>query len=191
MNAASALIPRAVLFVALFATPGCDNMEHQTHARPEEASTAFDNGSEARISPAGTVPRGRLSTPSSMTGEAAGVWLQNPPGRVTRALLERGRERFEIHCAVCHGSDGVGSGIVVRRGYPAPPSLQDVAARNLPAGKVFDIITHGYGIMYPADFRVTVADRWAIVAYIRALQLSRHGTLADVPAERRQALLQP
>jgi mono/diheme cytochrome c family protein len=107
---------------------------------------------------------------------------------LTVALLERGRERFNIYCAPCHGRAGVGDGMVVQRGMPRPPSLHDERLRAAPDQHVFDVITRGYGVMYSYAMRVQPPDRWAIVAYIRALQLSQHATLADVPTADRDRL---
>ncbi|HXF09764.1 MAG TPA: cytochrome c, partial [Desulfuromonadaceae bacterium] len=94
--------------------------------------------------------------------------------------LERGRQRFEINCAPCHGETGDGNGIVVQRGFPAPPSYHIDRLRDAPAGHFFDVMTRGYGVMFSYASRVSPEDRWAIVAYIRALQLSQHTTIADV-----------
>ena len=107
---------------------------------------------------------------------------------VTRAMLDRGRERFEIYCAVCHGRTGEGNGMIVQRGFPAPPSYHIDRLRNAPVGYFYDVITNGYGVMYPTPRAWNRADRWAIVAYIRALQLSRNATLDDVPPDERAKL---
>ena len=96
-------------------------------------------------------------------------------------MIERGRERFNIHCAVCHGFSGAGDGMIVQRGFPTPPSFHSDRLRAAPAGHFFDVMTRGYGVMYPYASRVPPEDRWAIVAYVRAIQLSQNATLADVP----------
>lgn len=103
------------------------------------------------------------------------------PPMVTAELVARGQERFQIYCTPCHGYDGAGGGIIVARGFPHPPSFHSVALRNAPASVFFDTITHGYGAMYSYADRVAPADRWAIVAYIRALQLSQRGVAAGSP----------
>jgi mono/diheme cytochrome c family protein len=113
------------------------------------------------------------------------------PLAVTAALLTRGQDQYAVYCAVCHGDDGYGSGIVVRRGYPAPPSLHDARLRAALAGQLYQAIARGIGKMYPLADRIGVNDRWAIVAYVRALQLSQHAALADVPDSERAALLRP
>jgi mono/diheme cytochrome c family protein len=110
------------------------------------------------------------------------------PPPVTLALLQRGRERFDIHCAPCHGLDGTGNGMIVRRGFPHPPSYHTAKLREAPIQHFYDVITNGYGVMFPYAARVNPPDRWAIVAYIRALQASTVASLADVPPEIRQTL---
>ena len=98
--------------------------------------------------------------------------------------MARGQERFDIYCSPCHGRTGEGDGMVVRRGYRRPPSFHEDRLRDAPVGHFFDVITNGFGAMPDYAAQITAADRWAIVAYIRALQLSEHATLADVPAGR-------
>jgi mono/diheme cytochrome c family protein len=120
-----------------------------------------------------------------------GKLLEAFPAPVTREMLERGRQRFEIYCSVCHGRTGEGNGMIVQRGFPAPPSYHIDRLRNAPPGHRYDVITNGYGVMYSYASRVDPADRWAIAAYIRALQLSHHATLNDVPQEERTKLQTP
>ncbi len=110
------------------------------------------------------------------------------PIPITRAVLERGQERFNIYCSVCHGRTGEGNGMIVQRGFPPPPSYHIDRLRKAPVGHLFDVMTRGYGVMYSYASRVEPSDRWAIAAYIRALQLSRHATLDDVPADERAKL---
>lgn len=167
---------------------GCDNMQHQDNVRPYEASSRFPDGASARTPPAGTVERGATAPDDPLaTGLKDGVPLTQFPLPVTRALLRRGRERFDVFCATCHGKDGYGRDIVVRRGFPAPPSYHDDRLRAAPVGHFYAVITHGFGRMYPFADRIAPRDRWAIVAYIRALQRSQHATVADLSAaERRQ-----
>ena len=105
---------------------------------------------------------------------------------MTLALLERGHERFEIACAPCHGRAGDGHGIIVERGFPAPPAFHIDRLRAAPVQHFYDVITHGYGAMFAYADRVVPRDRWAIAAYIRALQASGNAKLADVPAAKRQ-----
>ena len=105
------------------------------------------------------------------------------PGPSTQAVLARGRTVFLAICANCHGPDGYGQGIVARRGFPSPPSYHEARLLNAPVGHLYDVIANGYGAMYPYANIVDVDDRWAVVAYIRALQRSQHATLADVPPD--------
>ncbi len=112
--------------------------------------------------------------------------VQPPP--VTLALLARGQERFRIYCTPCHSELGDGHGMVVQRGFPAPPSYHIDRLRAAPVEHFYEVITHGYGAMYSYADRVQPADRWAIASYIRALQLSQHAAVADLPADQRGAL---
>lgn len=109
--------------------------------------------------------------------------LQTVPFEVDRAVLERGQERYDIFCAPCHGLDGYGQGMIVQRGFSAPPSLHASRLLQQPDGYFFDVITNGFGRMYSYAYRVPPDDRWAIVAYIRALQLSQNASPADVPPD--------
>jgi mono/diheme cytochrome c family protein len=175
-----------VLFITVLA--GCDNMKHQANVRPFEASSYFADGSSARHPPAHTVAHGEMALDDPVaTGKKDGVPLTELPVPFTRGLLERGRLRYTIYCAPCHGEDGYGQGIVVRRGFPAPPSYLEPWLLKAPVGHFYDVITSGIGRMYPLADRIEPQDRWAIVAYIRALQRSQRATLADLtPDERRQ-----
>jgi mono/diheme cytochrome c family protein len=110
------------------------------------------------------------------------------PPPVTMALLERGQQRFDINCSPCHGRTGEGDGMIVQRGFPRPPSYFSEKLRDAPNQHFYDVITHGYGVMYPYADRVEPADRWAITAYIRALQASAGASLSDVPPDKRSAL---
>jgi mono/diheme cytochrome c family protein len=109
---------------------------------------------------------------------------------VTLALLHRGQERFNIDCAPCHGRSGNGDGMIVKRGFPAPPSYHSARLRQAPDSHFYEVITHGYGVMYPYADRVAPLDRWAIAAYIRALQLSQHAPVDRLDAQDRQRLAQ-
>jgi mono/diheme cytochrome c family protein len=104
------------------------------------------------------------------------------------AMLQRGRQRYEIYCTPCHGLAGNGDGMVVRRGYRKPVSFHDDRLRAQPAGYFFDVMTNGFGAMPDYAAQLPVRDRWAVVAYIRALQLSQHATLDDVPPNVRPQL---
>lgn len=137
-------------------TAGCDNMANQPKVNPYEVYRTSPEPLPPMQPPAGTVARDYAPEP--------------PPPPVTLALLERGRQRFDIYCAVCHGPAGYGDGMVVQRGFPAPPSYHIDRLRKAPIQHFYDVITHGYGVMYSYAQRVAPADRWAIIAYIRALQ---------------------
>jgi len=142
------------------------------------ASPIFPNGAAAESPVAGTVARD-----DDLTARPATL-----PDRVDMALLLRGQQRFDIFCAPCHSRLGDGDGMVVRRGFPRPPSFHADALRSAPDAHFYDVITHGYGAMYSYAARVPPADRWAIIAYIRALQLSQHTAAADLPEAARAAL---
>jgi mono/diheme cytochrome c family protein len=176
------------LWVACMA--GCQpEMTDQPRYEPFEASTFFEDGRSARHLVPGTVARGQLMLDTPLaTGRADGQMVDTLPLPVTRDLLERGQERYDIYCAPCHDRVGMGRGMIVRRGYPRPPSLHVPRLRQAPVGHFFEVITQGFGAQMPAyDWMIPPPDRWAIIAYIRALQLSQHATLAAVPeAERRQ-----
>lgn len=156
---------------------GCEqDMADQPRYDPLEASSQFTDGMSARTPVAGTLARDADLTAPAM------------PTPVTLPLLQRGRERFEIFCAPCHGRSGDGRGVVVRHGFPAPPSYHQDALRQAPDRHFYDVITSGYGAMYSYAARVSPADRWAIVAYIRTLQYARRVPVAALPPALRTRL---
>lgn len=118
----------------------------------------------------------------------AGAEMDKFPFPVTKEVLLRGQERYDIYCAPCHGRTGYGDGMIVRRGFSAPPSYHQDRLRKAPVGHFFDVITNGFGAMYQYGDRITPEDRWAIIAYIRALQLSQDASMKDVPAAERKLL---
>ncbi len=159
---------------------------------PLEASTFFANGSAARPPMANTVARGQLNQDRHLyEGVVDGRPAETFPMPVTADVMTRGQERFNVFCAPCHSRTGEGNGMIVQRGFRQPPSFHDERLRNAPVGYFFDVMTHGFGAMQDYAAQVPVADRWAIAAYIRALQFSRRATLDDVPADRRTELDQP
>jgi mono/diheme cytochrome c family protein len=165
-------------------------MHDQPKQKPLSASDfyAVDHRS-ARPTVAGTVARGHLVDDSAYyTGKDGAEPTDALPMAVTTELLERGQARFQTFCAPCHGRTGRGDGMIVQRGLKAPPSLHADRLRAAPAGYFYDVITHGFGAMSDYAAQVPIDDRWAVTAYIRALQLSQHASLADVPAERRDRL---
>jgi mono/diheme cytochrome c family protein len=169
---------------------GCHrDMHDQPRYEPLEASDFFPDGQSARLPVAGTIARGQLNENEALlTGKVGGQFVSELPIEVDRALLDRGRERFGIYCAVCHAATGEGDGMIVRRGFRRPPSYHIQRLREAPPGHFFDVITNGFGAMPRFADRIEPRDRWAIVAYVQALQLSRNATLDDVPAEDRAAL---
>jgi len=168
----------ALAFLLLLAACGGRDMKDQDKYEAYEAAALFADGSVMQPPVPGTVARDEPALRAELR--------TRPP--MSMALLERGRERFEIYCSPCHGRAGDGQGIVVQRGYPAPPSYHIERLREASADHVVDVITHGYGVMYDYAARVPPADRWAIAAYVRALQLSQHAELAALPEVDRQKL---
>jgi mono/diheme cytochrome c family protein len=161
-------------------------MQDQPRYKPLAPSSFFIDGRSARPIPSGTVARDALNATDVVhTGSANGVYADTIPVSLNQALLDRGRERFDIYCSPCHGYLGDGDGMVARRGFKIPPSLHHDRVRRAPPGYLFQVITNGYGGMGDYGNQIPVEDRWAIVAYIRALELSRNATLADLPAPER------
>ena len=182
----------AVVAVSL-ALAGCrQDMHDAPRYEPLEASTFFANGQASRMLVANTVPRGLLREDAHLNeGRIDGQLATTFPMAITPAVMQRGQERFNVFCSPCHGRTGSGNGMVVQRGFRAPPSYHEDRLRNAPVGYFFDVMTNGFGAMQDYASQVPVADRWAIAAYIRALQLSQRATLADVPADRRADLDRP
>ena len=165
---------------------GCrQDMHDAPRYDPLEASTFFADGLSARQLPVNTVARGLLRDDDHLyTGMVEGVLAETFPSEVTDAVMARGQERYNVFCSVCHGQTGEGNGMIVQRGFRAPPSLHEDRLRDAPVGYFFDVMTNGFGAMQDLASQVPVFDRWAITAYIRALQFSQTGALADVPADR-------
>ena len=185
-SAVSALI---VAFVWL-TSAGCrQDMHNQPKYIPLRESTFFSDARSARPVVAGTVARGQLHEDTLLyTGKANGADATVFPFRVDERVMIRGQERYDIFCAPCHGRTGAGDGMVVRRGYRRPPSYHDDRLRAAPAGHYFDVITNGFGAMPDYAVQIPAEDRWAVTAYIRALQLSAHATIADVPPAEKEKL---
>jgi mono/diheme cytochrome c family protein len=152
----------------------CDNMANQAKLKPYE----LPYGSELHwpVKP----------TPNTVARDDALKPPSAPP--LTMALLERGKQRFDINCAPCHSRTGDGNGIIVQRGFPRPPSYHSEELRRASNDHLYDVVTRGHGVMFSYADRVEPSDRWAIIAYIRALQASTNATVADVPAGKREAL---
>ncbi|MEP7071672.1 MAG: cytochrome c [Verrucomicrobiota bacterium] len=180
------------LVLLALALTGCrQDMYNQPKAKTYSKSDFFSDGTNARQLPAYTVEYHRAGENEALdTGLRDGVLLTTlpPPLTLTPELLRRGRERYDIYCAVCHGLTGEGNGEVVERGYPAPPTYHSAHLRAAPLGHFYDVIANGYGVMYSYASRVEPNDRWAIAAYLRALQLSRQAAISDLPPNERKSL---
>ena len=164
-------------------------MYDQARYEPLEKSTFFADGRASRPWIPGTVARGHLRTDAHLyTGQINGEPAATFPFEITREVLARGQERYDIFCTPCHGALGDGRGMVVRRGMKQPPSFHIDRLQQSPPGYYFDVMTQGFGMMYSYASSVTPRDRWAIAAYIRALQLSQDARPEDVPSDIRLRL---
>ncbi len=178
------------MVLVLLMTVGCRNdMYKQPKIKPLAESQFFRDGAGARPLPPHVVPReANLSNMTWLTGLTNDTYVTQLPVPLTPQLLRRGRERYDIYCAVCHGASGGGDGMIPQRGFPAPPTFHSERLRRAPIGHFFAVMTNGYGVMYPYGARVTPDDRWAIAAYIRALQLSRNISTGDLSTNERNRL---
>lgn len=183
----------AAILVVSTALAACrQDMHDAPRYEPLEASAFFADGRSARPLVQNTVARGTLREDELLyTGRIGGELADEFPMPVTAEMMARGRERFNVFCSPCHGRTGAGNGMIVQRGFRAPPSFDEERLRTAPVGHFFDVMTNGFGAMQDYASQVPVADRWAIAAYIRALQLSQRATLADVPPDRRADLDRP
>lgn len=183
----------ASAIVLVIVAAGCrQDMHDQPKYQPLEASAFFGDEQASRTLVAGTVARGHLNEDTLLyTGKDDDADATVFPFAVDAAVMARGRERYDIYCAPCHGRTGEGDGMIVRRGYRRPPALADEWLRQAPVGHFFDVMTNGFGAMPDYAAQITPRDRWAIVAYVRALQLSAHATVDDVPPARRGDLDRP
>jgi mono/diheme cytochrome c family protein len=163
-------------------------MYDQPRYKPLAKSEFFGDGRSARPLVEGTVARGTLDPSAATGGSAPGLLATVLPVPLSRELLARGRERYGIFCAPCHDGTGGGRGMVVRRGYRPPPSLHIERLRDAPVGHLYDVMTRGLGAMPDYAQQIPPADRWAIAAYVRALQLSQRAGVADVPPQERARL---
>ena len=192
---------KARLLCAVLLLGGCEkaaqNMYDQPRYKPLAASKVFDDGASALAPPPGTLAfsagpfaatsSGRLGV-DEVEAASAGLAATEQPNVVDMTLLARGRERYGIYCAPCHSPVGDGDGFVARRGFPSPPTYHSDRLRAAPDRHFFDVISHGYGVMHGFADRVDPHDRWAIVAYVRALQLSQHAPAKDLPDDVRTTL---
>jgi len=164
----------------LFASACRNDMHDQPRYKPLAGTVFFADGRASRPTIEDTVARGQLHLDQARyTGKVNGKDIESFPIQITREDVARGQERFNIYCSPCHGRLGNGHGMVVARGLRQPPSYLDPRLVTAPVGHFFDVMTNGYGAMYSYASRVAVDDRWRIIAYIRALQLSE-GASADV-----------
>ncbi len=183
---------RNLLIVALIAlvSAGCrQDMHDAPRLETYEASAFFADGRASRTAPAGTVARGWLREDEAFhTGKVNGQFVEQFPLAVSRADLARGQERYNVYCTPCHGKIGDGNGMVVQRGLRQAASYHQDRLRNEKVGYLYDVVANGFGVMQGYAEQVPVRDRWLIIAYVRALQLSQHASIDDVPADRRGAL---
>jgi mono/diheme cytochrome c family protein len=177
------------LAAASFAAGCRQDMHNQPKFIPLRESGFYSDHRSERPLVDGTVARGHLDADELLyTGKVEGKDATEFPWPVTSEMMARGRERFDIYCSPCHDRTGSGDGMIVRRGYRRPPSYHIDRLREAPVGHFFDVITNGFGAMPDYRDQVPVPDRWAIVAYIRALQASQHATLDQVPPAEREKL---
>jgi hypothetical protein len=164
-------------------------MHDQPKYEPLEQSTFFSDRRASRMPVEGTVARGQLHEDTHYyNGKVGDQSARTFPMKLDEKIVKRGQERFNIFCSPCHDQTGSGMGMVVRRGFKRPPSLHIDRLREAPVGYYFDVITNGFGVMSSYAEQVPVSDRWAIIAYIRALQLSQNATIADVPENHKEEL---
>jgi cytochrome c553 len=192
--------PRSVVRVVMIACMGtvamllfgCRlDMHVQPKYLPYEPTDFFGDGRSERQPVPGTVARGQLRVDELMfSGRENGVVADKFPFPITKADLDRGRERYNVYCTPCHDYTGSGQGMIVQRGFPQPPSYHIQRLRDAPVGHFYEVMTNGFGAMYSYAARVEPADRWRIAAYIRVLQLSRNAKIEDVPEAERQKLTQ-
>lgn len=189
----SKVLTLALVAAASLGLAACrQDMHDAPRYKPLRASDFFADGRSARNLPAGTVARGWLREDDALyTGKVNGQLVDEFPFPIGRAELERGQNRFNIYCTPCHGRLGDGNGMVVQRGLRQAASYHNDRLRAEKVGYFFDVVTNGFGAMQGYAEQVPVRDRWLIVAYVRALQLSQHATLNDVPADKRADLDAP
>jgi mono/diheme cytochrome c family protein len=189
-------VQRALTMALLVAGLGGAACRQDMHNGPRfkalQKSDFYDDHRSERPLVEDTVPRGWLMADDAFaTGKVNGQFVAELPVPLNLQLLQRGENRFNIYCAPCHARTGNGDGIVVRRGYKRPPSYQDPRLRAQPIGYFYDVISHGFGQMPDYAAQVQPKDRWAIAAYVRALQVSQHATVAAVPEGDRPKLDAP
>jgi len=184
--------PSSLAIAALCALSfaGCNNtlrqdMANQPRQNPLSPSDFFADGRSERPVVENTVVRGSIQDDSLLVPKESNAF----PLPLTAELLQRGEQRYGIYCTPCHGIQGDGMGMVAMRGMKHPPSYHEERLRNEPNGYLYDVITNGFGAMYGYSAQISPRDRWAIVAYLRALQLSRNAPVGQLPAELREKLM--
>jgi mono/diheme cytochrome c family protein len=176
--------------LALLVAACRQDMHDQPRVEPLEGSAVFADGRGSRPRIPGTIARGERTYDAHLMDGRDGPELATTfPFPITRDVLDRGRVQYDVFCAACHDRAGTGAGIVVKRGLKQPPSLHVERLRASPPGYFFDVITRGFGVMYDYSDRIPPADRWAIVAYVRALQRSQNAKLEDLSEAERARLL--
>jgi len=188
---ASLQVGAVALALALAFGAGCrQDMHDQPKFIPLRPTDFFADGRSARPLVEGTVARGHLDDDAAFyTGKGPdGKPVDTFPFPITKDVIGRGRDRFNVYCTPCHDRTGSGNGMIVRRGYRHPPSYHIDRLRQVPNGYIFDVITRGFGAMPDYAAQIAPTDRWAVVAYVRALQLSQNASVNDVPADARAQL---
>ncbi len=179
----------ALVAIAICASACRRDMQDQPKYKPLGRNNFFADGRDSRPVPAGTIARDELNATDVVhTGSAHGSFAESIPLPVNSELLHRGRDRFDIYCSPCHGRTGDGDGMIHRRGFWVPPTLHTDRLRTIPPGYLYQVITNGYGAMPDYRDQIAANDRWVIIAYLRALQLSRNARMENVPTQDRQAL---
>jgi len=182
--------PLAVALLAALALAGCrQGMFDQAKKEPYEASDFFADGTSARPLPAHTVARGQLREDRGyhLGMDVSGTLVAEPPMAVDRALIERGRQRYEAFCSMCHDRAGTGNGMVVQRGFPQAASYHQERLRAMPVGYFVNVMTTGFGRMPSYASQIPPEDRWAIAVYVKVLQAAQGTVLGELPAEARAA----
>ena len=183
---------RLLLIMAVaFTVVGCrQDMHDQPKYTPLEPTEFFANGSSSRQYVEGTVARGQLRLDKHLYEgrDAAGEYVGTFPFEIDEAALERGHQRYDVFCSPCHDRIGQGNGMIVRRGFRRAASLHDDRLREAPVGYFYDVISNGFGAMSAYASQIPVEDRWKIIAYVRALQLSQDAPMSEVPAAERAGL---
>lgn len=174
----------AIVICVGILTVGCDNMRNDNRYKPLEKSDFFEDGSSSRPLVKGTVPRGHLEADDHLyRGKVDGKHVETFPFPITEDIMKRGQERYNIYCAVCHDGEGTGNGMVVQRGFKKPLPFHEERLQKAPVGYFFDVMTNGFGTMSSYKGEIKPEDRWAIAAYIRALQDRKNVSVKELSKE--------